>query len=308
MKTFRYPFVWLFYPVFWCAAVLSACVSTPQVLTIPSAAHIGKPPQHGTRDYASVLAAITAVMVRDLKLPPIDGGSVTIYYSQASFEAGAVAQSAEILEMAQKQYRLNADQVKELESSVTANSLRMATGSAAMGMYKKVLLNDWRLAKYPWAEWVRILAHELTHTANKEQAGGKLAVPYQWLSEGFAEWVGYKVVDTLGAQELSVSRNSALGVIGTAMSYQTFPRLHQLAKNPDWITWARTLGLPATYGQAFMAVDFLVQEKGLSAVVEYFGFFKTLNNTDRNFMKAFGEPLSAFDDRFSHHLRNLLGK
>lgn len=308
MKSFRCWFMWLVYSAFWCAAVLSGCVSAPQVLTIPSATHSVKAPQYGTRDYATVLAAITAVMVRDLKLPPIDGGSVTVYYSQASFEAGAVAQSPQIVEMAQKQYRLNADQVKELETSVAASSIRMAVGAAAIGMYKKVLVNDWRLASYPWSEWVRVVAHELTHTANKEQADGKLAVPYQWLSEGFAEWVGYKVVDTFGAQEFAVSRKSALDVIGTAMSYQTFPRLHQLARNPDWITWARTLGLPATYGQAFIAVDFLVQEKGVSAVVEYFGLFKALNNSDRNFMKAFGEPVSAFDDRFSHHLRLLLGK
>jgi hypothetical protein len=308
MKSFRYWFMWLICCTFWCATVLSGCVSAPQVLTIPSVTHTVKPPQYGTRDYASTLAAIMSVMVQDLKLPLIDGGSVTVYFTQASFEAGAVAQSAETVERLKRQFRLNAQQIKELESSVAASATTMAVGASALGMYKRVLLNEWRLAKYPWSEWVRVLAHELTHTANKEQADGKPAVHDQWLSEGFAEWVGYKVVDTFGAQEFAVSRKYALDSIVTAMSYQTFPGLRELARNADWITWSRTLGLPATYGQAFIAVDFLVKEKGLPAVVEYFQLFKILNNSDRNFMKAFGEPVSAFHDRFSNHLKLLLGK
>jgi hypothetical protein len=101
-----------------------------------------------------------------------------------------------------------------------------------MGTYKRVLLNEWRLAKYPWSEWVRVLAHELTHTANKEQAEGKPAVHDQWPSEGFAEWVGYKVVDTFGAQEFAVSRKRALDSIWTATSYQTFPNLRSAYKKP----------------------------------------------------------------------------
>jgi hypothetical protein len=54
--------------------------------------------------------------------------------------------------------------------------------------------------------------------------------------EGFAEWVGYKVVDTFRAQDFTDSRKRTLDSIGTATSYQTFPSLLQLARNPDWIT------------------------------------------------------------------------
>jgi hypothetical protein len=125
MKSFSYWFMWFICWTFWCATGLSGCVSAPQVLTIPSVTHAVKPPQYGTRDYAAALAAIMAVMVRDLKLPPIDGGSVTVYYSQASFEAGAVAQSAETVERLQKQFRLNAEQIKEVESTAAASATTM---------------------------------------------------------------------------------------------------------------------------------------------------------------------------------------
>jgi hypothetical protein len=288
--------------------MLSSCAAGPQVLTIPSVTDTVKPTQYGTRDYAAVLAAIMSVMVRDLKLPPIEGGSVTIYYSQASFEAGALTHSAETAAMIQKQFGLGPEQMKEVESIAAASATRMAVGATALGMYKRVLVNDWRLAKYPWSEWVRVIAHELTHSATKELAEGKPAVPDQWLSEGFAEWVGYRVVAKFGAQDFALSRRNALDSIINAMSYQTFPGLSQLARNADWITWSRTLGLPSTYRQGFIAVDFLIDEKGLPAVVEYFRLFKTLNNRERNFVRAFGESMGAFDERFTNHFKVLIGK
>jgi len=52
--------------------------------------------------------------------------------------------------------------------------------------------------------------------------------------------------------------------ISNARHYQTFPLLSQLRGETDWKTWARTWGR-ATYGQAFMAVDFLIDQKGLPA-------------------------------------------
>ncbi len=93
-----------------------------------------------------------------------------------------------------------------------------------------------------------------------------------------------------------------------ARSYQTFPGLNDLARNFDWITWLRTLGLAGTYGQAFIAVDVLIEEKGIEAMVNYFRFFGKLNNREKSFSTAFGESLSSFDDRFSKHLGGLIEK
>ena len=59
-------------------------------------------PAYGIKDYPAALAAIMSVMVRDLKLPAVDG-SVTLYFSQVSYEAGVVAESERDLERLRKQ-------------------------------------------------------------------------------------------------------------------------------------------------------------------------------------------------------------
>jgi hypothetical protein len=89
---------------------------------------------------------------------------------------------------------------------------------------------------------------------------------------------------------------------------QTFPTLTQLVTGEEWITWLRTLGHAATYGQAFLAVDLLVEQKGLPAVVEYFRLFGKLNNRERNFATAFEEPVTKFEDKFTEHLMTLFAR
>jgi hypothetical protein len=288
------------------STALPGCVSSLQVLPIPSVLDTSKPPASGNKDYATALAAIMLVMVRDFGLPQIDGGSVFIYPSQTSFEAGVVLHLSTDTERRHKQLGPKAKPLDE--AAVVSSATITAVGSNAVGMYKKVLINDWRIAKYSRLEWVRVLAHELTHTAEYELFDGRIGSPDAWLLEGFAEWIGYKVVESFGAQDFAVSRKVALDLIVTATSYQTFPALGQVARIPDWITWTRTLGRPSTYSQAFIAVDYLIQERGLRAVVEYFTLYKKLNNRERNFVTAFGESVSTFDGRFSEHLKGLLRK
>jgi hypothetical protein len=284
---------------------LSGCASTPLVLTIPPRAEAVGPPAYGSKDYSGALAAIVSAMVRDLKLPAIEA-SVTLYFSQTSYESGVVAESEKDLQRLRQQLGPHANRLREEELVFSAR--RFAVSSVAVGMYKKVLVNEWRLAKYPWPEWVKVLAHELTHTVERNLVEGRLTVSDQWLREGFAEWVGYQVADTFGAETFAKSRDRVLDSIATAKSYQTFPSLTQLARNAEWLTWSKTLGRAATYGQALIAVDLLVEQKGLAAVVEYFRLFGELNNRERNFTTAFGEPISGFEGKFTKHLHRLLEK
>jgi hypothetical protein len=299
---------WLLYVVgcaFGWSIILSGCASTPQILTVPPIAGSVEPPPYGTKDYAQTLAAIMSVMVLDLKLPAVEA-SVTLYPSQASYESGVVAESERDRERLRKQLGSVANQLREDELILAAR--RSAVSSHAVGMYRKVLVNEWRVSKYLWPEWIRLLAHELTHTAQRELVNGGLSASDQWLREGFAEWVGYKVADRFGAENFAKSHGRVLDLISTAKTYQTFPSLGQLASNAEWLTWLRTLGIPATYGQAFIAVDFLIEQKGLPAVVEYFRLFGKLNNRQRNFMTAFGESVAAFDKRFSVDFARRIGK
>jgi hypothetical protein len=295
-------FVWL--SLLW-GMFLSGCASTPQLLTIPPRAEAVKPPAYGSKDYSEVLAAIVSVMVRNLKLPPVEA-SVTLYFSQNSYESGVMAESEKDLERLRQQLGSRANRLREEELVFSAR--RFAVSSVAVGMYKKVLVNEWRLGKYPWTEWVKVLAHELTHTIERNLVEGRLTASDQWLREGFAEWVGYQVADTFGAEAFAKSRDRVLDSIANAKSYQTFPSLTQLTGNAEWLTWSKTLGRAATYGQALIALDLLIEERGLAAVVEYFRLFGKLNSRERNFTMAFGEPISAFDGKFTKHLHMLLEK
>jgi len=299
---------WLLYRVgfpYLCGLFLAACASAPRIVAIPPVPEAVRAPAYGSKDYPEVLAAIMSFMVRDLNLPAVEG-SVIVYPSQASYETGVVAESEKDLERLRKQLGSLANQLRAEESNLAAR--RLAVSSVAVGMYKKVLVNEWRAGNYSWSEWLRILAHELTHTAERELVDGRFTVSDQWLREGFADWVGYKVVETFGAEKFAKSRDHALDLIATARAYQNFPSLSQLARNAEWTTWLRNRGHAATYGQALIAVDFLIEQKGLPAIVEYFKLFGKLNNRERNFMAAFGEPLSAFEEKFNKHFQTLLKK
>jgi hypothetical protein len=151
--------------------------------------------------------------------------------------------------MIQKQFGPGPEQMKEVESIAAASATRMAVGATALGMYKRVLVNDWRLAKYTWSECVRVIAHELTHSANKELADGKPAAPDQWLSEGFSEWVGYKVVANFGRRTLRL----VAGMLWIRLSMQNpIKPFLAWASLPETLIGSpghETLGLPSTYGQ-----------------------------------------------------------
>jgi hypothetical protein len=159
---------WLLYVVgcaFGWSIILSGCASTPQILIVPPIADRVEPPPYGTKDYAQTLAAIMSVMVLDLKLPAVEA-SVTLYPSQASYESGVVAESERDRERLRKQLGSGANQLREDELVLAAR--RSAVSSQAVGMYRKVLVNEWRVSKFLWPEWIRLLAHELTHAAQRE--------------------------------------------------------------------------------------------------------------------------------------------
>ncbi len=291
--------------IFGWGTILVGCTTAPQVFTISSTSDAVASPPYGSKDYAQTLAAIASVMSRDFKLPVVDV-SVTVYQSQVSYETGVVAEAVRDRERLQQ--RLGSGVKLPSEAEFVDSARILAVSSAAVGNYRKVLVKDSLMSKLTWPEWVKLLAHELTHSAERELIDGRSSSADQWLREGFAEWVGYKVADKFGAEDFAKSRQRNLDNIATARSYQTFPGLNQLARNSDWVTWLRTLGLGGTYGQALIAVDVLIEQKGIEAMVNYFRLFAKVNNREKNFSTAFGETLLSFDERFNRHLGVLIGR
>lgn len=282
-----------------------SCVNGSRLITIASSDRRVVPPSYGSKDYPQALSAILSVMSRDLKLPAVEL-SVTLYPSQQSFEQGVLSDAEKDFEQLRKRLgpfakTLNMDQY-------IAGARAIAVSSDAIGKHNRILINEWRLEKYGWPEWIRVLAHELAHTVEFAVADGRPALWERWLTEGFGDWVGYKVLDLFGAETFVKSIEQRRALIANARGYQTFPALTQLATGADWLTWSRTLGREATYGQALLAVDFLIEQKGLPAVLEHVRLFRKSLNREQNFVAAFGESESAFDEKFSKHLALLLGR
>jgi hypothetical protein len=244
-------------------------------------------------------------MVRDLELPQVEG-VVWFYPIRSSFESALAADYVNDLKQIEKQFGTKGREA--FEQNINAQAAQTAASSIAVGKYRRVLVNEWYFMRAPWWESIRVLAHELTHTAQNELVDGRFIAADRWLVEGFAEWVSYKFLDALDMDSFSKSRERNIDLIASAKQFQTFPSLTQMVSGADWQTWSRTLGHVATYSQAFVAVDFLVDERGLPSVIEYFRLFTKLNNRERNFRTAFGEPASKFAEEFDTYLRGLIGK
>jgi len=301
--------LWLACSSFGWGIFLPGCASAPRVVQIPTIVEPVRPIISRTSGYRETLAAIVSVMVQNLKLPAADG-TVTFYPNSMVLESALIAEYEKDFEQLERQ--LSSKEKERFQATKTESialaARQRATTAVAVGMYKRVLVNDLTFVRYPWSERIRVLAHELTHTVEKNLADGRLISADLWLVEGFAQWVAYKVLDALDVESFAKGREQAIEVTAKARQYQTFPSLTQLVTGTEWLTWARTLGREATYGQALLAVDFLIEQKSLSAVVEYFRLFAKLNNRERNFVTAFGEPVAAFEGEFSQHLQVLLGK
>jgi hypothetical protein len=282
-----------------------ACVGDFRLITVASSDRHVAPPAYGNKDYPQALSAILSVMSQDLELPPV-ALSVALYPSQQSFEQGVLGDAEKDFEELRKRLGPFAGQLNR--DQYIAGARAIAVSSDALGKHNRILINEWRLEKYRWPEWIRVLAHELTHTVEFAVADGRPAIWERWLTEGFADWVGYKVLDRFGAESFAKSIEQRQAEIVDARVRQTFPALTQLATGADWLTWSRTLGREATYGQALLAVDFLIEQKGLPAVLEHVRLFRRSFDRKQNFLTAFGESESAFDEKFSKHLTLLLGR
>ena len=251
---------WIMYFVWsiWCGIFVQACSTAPRVIPIPAASQNTLSSLHMGGDYGEALATMITFMVRDLGLPQVEG-VVWFYPTRAAFESALAADYLNDLKQVEKQFGPKGKAA--FEQNLDARAAQTAASFIAVGKYRRVLVNEWYFMRYPWSESVRVLAHQLTHTAQSELVDGRFTAADRWLVEGFADWVSYKFLDSLNLEDFSKSRERNIDLIANARQFQTFPSLAQLASGPDWQTWNRTLGHGATYGQAFIAVDLLVGKK-----------------------------------------------
>lgn len=222
-------------------------------------------------DFAVAANAIVHVLTRQLQLP-MPAYTMEIHTEPAEFEAALV-------------------QHLKLKPDVARSAAGFA--KAAVGN-RRVLVNVPAMATIPWAEQVVTLSHEVAHASQLDLAGRTALNRHQWLVEGFAEWIGFRVAQELGVVDLAAARvEMAQKVRAVRQGAGTAP-LNQMDAMDQWVRVRQAKGFDATYSVAFLAVDLLVQRRGYPALLEYFRRFRQSNDADAHFAAAFGEELPRF--------------
>jgi hypothetical protein len=84
-----------------------------------------------------------------------------------------------------------------------------------------------------------------------------------------------------------------------------FPDLPALANNAAWIEATRRLGAMATYGQAFLAIDWLVEQYGSAKLLEFLGRFALDVDPREHWRTVFPISYRQFVDEFRARLEGL---
>ena len=237
----------------------------------------------GDPDDASVLRTVASVLVTRFELPLRAPIRAYFYGSKAAFEAGLVKEAL-------------------LTATVARDQAAYAVG---VGTAYGIFLRGDQLRAAPLALRAGVFAHELAHISQYELAGGGRGVSEQWLREGFADWVKYRTVDVLGIRRYGDSRNVMENAVRDAMAKGEFPDLDHLSANRDWMAHRRRAGSMATYGQAFLAVDQLVERVGHPTVVDYFRRAGASKDRDASFQASFNVLRAEFVADFRRYLAAL---
>jgi hypothetical protein len=253
---------------------VSACASIdggPRVMTVgdvraPAVAH---GPWIDSYDVA--LVSIAALMRDDLGLPEVRA-SLHFHRDRQAFRAALEASG------------YSADAAK-----LTAETL------AAVGGFRRVLINESELDDTPWPARIALIAHELTHTVQYEWSGGRRGTSDQWLREGFAEWVEVQALTRLGFTTPARARATVIDRIRDAGGIKALPPFSNMVTFGDWVLLAQRFDQEAFYGYAWLATELLIQRHGVGRVMSYFELFAGSDDRLANFRNAFGEDLPQFE-------------
>jgi hypothetical protein len=151
-------------------------------------------------------------------------------------------------------------------------------------------------------EWLRLVAHELTHVAQFDLAGGEGRAE-QWLAEGMAEHVAFQVLERLGAGSVAGHRRLALTRIRQQPAFaQGRLDLSTLGSPRDFTLRHQREGSVETYHLTFLLADYLIERHGFDALLDYFGRLKHQPSSTA-FRSAFGYSIAMFEAQALAHLQ-----
>jgi hypothetical protein len=228
-----------------------------------------------------VVDTVRAMLTKDIGLPLPESVNVFIYDSREKFRQGLIDEAW-----------VSPQGVDELAA--------FAVGLARPG---RVLLNG-RAARGQ-QEWVRLVAHELTHVAQFHLAGGEGRAE-QWLAEGMAEHVAYQVLERLGRGTLAEHRAVAReGARNQAAFARARLDLQSLGSPRGFTLRHQREGSVETYHLAFLMVDYLIEREGFPQVVNYLGRLKSQDRASA-FRVAFKQSIEEFEGEVLLHMQQAL--
>lgn len=268
------------------ALVVIACVGLLGLVTCGAGRAAADPPATAVEIIGgpkpAALDGVIAVL-QDIGLPLPANTRVYIYSSRQAFRKGIVEDA-----------HLSPDGADELAS--------FAVGLARPG---RVLLNG-RLSD-AGSEWVRLLAHELTHVAQFRLAGGEGRAD-QWLAEGVAEHVAFQTLERMGVGSLERQRKVALRrARGQAAVAQSRLDLATLGSPRQFTLRHQREGSTATYHLTFLLADYLVQRNGFDKIVQYFARLRTRSSAAA-FAMTFGQTLAGFEGEVLPYLKRAMAE
>jgi hypothetical protein len=229
--------------------------------------------------HEATVRGIAAILSTSLGLPVPEHVTVYVYSSRSVFEQGLINDA-----------RISPVRAAELSDF-------------AVGVGKRGQLLLHRETDDPRSrEWLRLLAHELSHVSQIELAQGEGRVE-QWLAEGMAEWVAFTVLDRLSVDTLARRRARAL-TLARAHPAVTERRLDLTTLGSQRGFTASHLrdGSESTYQLAFVMTDYLIARGGFDRLVAYFSAFAKGGERDRTFHDTFGQSRDDFEREVLDHL------
>jgi hypothetical protein len=215
---------------------------------------------------------IAAIMAKSFGLPVPDSVTVLVYGGRRAFEQGLMRDA-----------RVSPVQAAQLSD--------FAIGVGARG---QVLLND-QPTDRTQREWLRLIAHELTHVSQIELTGGE-GRGEQWLAEGMAEWVAFSTLEHLGLDTLEHRRQAGMtGIRSHVTLLQGKLDLEARGTPRGFTAWHLQEGSIPVYQLTFLMMDYLVERRGFAAIRTYFASFRRASDRRKNFNAAFGESLADFE-------------
>ena len=231
----------------------------------------------------AAVRGIAAILARDLGLPVPSRFTVFLYNSAKSFERGLV-QDGDVS---------------------PARAAELADFAIGVGRRRQLLLNE-EGADTSRREWLRLIAHEMTHVCQIELAEGEGRAA-QWLAEGMAEWVAFTVLERLHLDTVPNRREIARrGIRNHAALISARLDLATLGTPRGFTVRHLREGSVPTYQLAFLMTDYLIEQHGFGRVVEYIRSFGTSQTPRENFERVFGITLDDFEREILVHLKSLI--